>query len=111
MQVIDGAGAYTQPDAGAGTHWLENFRSADLSVGSYSISAGGTDDQEPHAEDEIYVVTAGAAVFEGGRDRAPVAAGSVIYVPAGEVHRFTDITADLATVVLFAPPEGTRLPG
>jgi hypothetical protein len=32
----------------------------------------------------------------------------VIYVAAGEEHRFTDVTEDLAAVVLFAPAEGSR---
>ncbi len=35
----------------------------------------------------------------------------MIYVAAGEVHRFTDVTEDLATVVLFAPAEESRRPG
>ncbi len=108
MQLIDGAGSYTAPGS-QGTHWIEQFKVPDLSVGTYSIAAGGTDDQEPHGEDEIYVVTAGRAVFEGGGERVPVGPGSVIYVPAREVHRFTDVTEDLATVVLFAPAEGARL--
>ena len=81
---------------------------ADLSVGSYSIPRGGVDDQEPHTEDEIYVVTAGQAVLQAGADTVRVGPGSVIYVAAGEAHRFTDITEDLAAVVLFAPAEGTR---
>jgi len=108
MQLIDGAGAFTAPDGTDGTHWAEQFRVPDLSVGSYSIPAGGTDDQEPHTEDEIYVVTSGRATFVGGPDRVEVGPGSVIYVPAGEVHRFADITEDLATIVLFAPAEGAR---
>jgi len=108
MELIDGAGAYTAPDATSGTHWAEQFRVPDLSVGTYSIPAGGTDDQEPHTEDEIYVVTSGRATFASGQDRAEVGPGSVIYVPAGEVHRFTDITEDLAAVVLFAPAEGAK---
>jgi quercetin dioxygenase-like cupin family protein len=111
MQLIDGAGMFTGPDAPGGTHWTEQFRAADLSVGTYSVPAGGTDDQEPHEEDEIYVVTAGAAMFEAGQHRAAVRAGSVIYVPAGEVHRFTEVTQDLATIVLFAPAEGSRAAG
>lgn len=109
MQVIDGAGRFTKP-VGA-THWIEQLRVAHLSVGTYSITAGGVDDQEPHTEDEIYVVTAGRAMFEAGQDRVEVGPGSVIYVAAGEVHRFTDVTQDLATVVLFAPAEGSRSPG
>jgi quercetin dioxygenase-like cupin family protein len=37
-----------------------------------------------------------------------VGPGSVIYVAAGEEHRFTDVTEDLAALVLFAPAEGAR---
>jgi len=89
-------------------HWVEQLRVPDLSVGTYSIPAGSVDDQEPHTEDEIYVVISGRATFEGGGDHAAVGPGSVIFVPANEVHRFTDITEDLATVVIFAPAEGSR---
>jgi mannose-6-phosphate isomerase-like protein (cupin superfamily) len=113
MKVITGAGRFTAPDTPDGAHWVEQLRVADLSVGSYSIPRGGRDDQEPHTEDEIYVVTAGRAVLEAGgdeagRDRVPVGPGSVVYVAAGEVHRFTDVTEDLATIVVFAPAEGAR---
>jgi mannose-6-phosphate isomerase-like protein (cupin superfamily) len=37
-----------------------------------------------------------------------VGPGSVVYVPAGEAHKFTEITEDLAMVVVFAPPYGSR---
>jgi quercetin dioxygenase-like cupin family protein len=107
MKVIDGAGRFTR--ASAGTHWIEQLRVPDLSVGTYSIPAGGIDDQTPHTEDEIYVVTAGRAIFEASGDRVAVEPGSVIYVEAGEAHRFTDIAEDLAAVVLFAPAEGSRV--
>jgi mannose-6-phosphate isomerase-like protein (cupin superfamily) len=108
MQLIDAAGLFTRPEGPDSTHWIEQFRVPDLSVGTYSIQAGGTDDQEPHTEDEIYVVTAGQASFEAGGQRVRVGTGSVLFVPAREEHRFTDITADLAAIVLFAPAEGTR---
>lgn len=108
MQLIDGAGKFTKPVAPFDTHWAEQFRVPDLSVGTYSIPAGGVDDQEPHTEDEIYVVTAGRAAFESGGKRVEVSAGSVIFVAAGEEHRFTDVADDLATIVLFAPAEGSR---
>ena len=62
----------------------------------------------PHTEDEIYVVTAGRATLEAGGEQAGVRTGSVIYVPAGEPHRFTAITEDLALLVVFAPAESTR---
>jgi mannose-6-phosphate isomerase-like protein (cupin superfamily) len=108
VRLIAGAGTFTGPEEGGGTHWIEHLRVPDLSVGTYSIPAGGADDQSPHTEDEIYVVTAGRATFEAGDDRVAVGPGSVIYVPADEVHRFTDVTEDLATVVLFAPAEESR---
>lgn len=110
MQVIKDAGRYTAPAAGAANHWTEQLRAVDLSVGTYSVPAGGPDDQVPHTEDEIYVVTAGRAVLWAGEDSAAVEPGSVIYVAAGEQHRFTDVAEDLAAIVLFAPAEGARSP-
>jgi mannose-6-phosphate isomerase-like protein (cupin superfamily) len=103
-QIISGAGEF----AGAGVNWVEHLRVTDLSVGTYSIPAGGTDNQDPHTEDEIYLVTAGQAVLESGGGRIAVRPGSVIYVPAGEVHRFAEIVEDLAAIVVFAPAEYSR---
>jgi mannose-6-phosphate isomerase-like protein (cupin superfamily) len=108
MRVITGAGTFTGPAVGQAADWIEQLRVADLSVGTYSIPAGGTDEQEPHSEDEIYVVTAGRATLESGTDRVEVGPGSVVYVPAGEQHRFTGISEDLATIVVFAPAEYSR---
>jgi len=108
MEIIEGAGAFTRPADGEQVHWTEQFRVPDLSVGTYSIAAGGVDGQSPHTEDEIYVVTAGRATIEAGGSRVAVGPGAVIYVPAGEMHRFVDVTADLALLVLFAPAEESR---
>jgi len=108
MQVLGSAGLFTAPGSGSGAHWAEHLRVSDLSVGTYSIPAGADDDQEPHTEDEVYVVTSGQATLEAGGQAAAVGPGSVIYVPAGEPHRFTGITVDLAVIVLFAPAEYSR---
>jgi mannose-6-phosphate isomerase-like protein (cupin superfamily) len=108
MQVIGGAGVYTAATDAATTHWIEQLRVPDLSVGTYSIARGGLDDQVPHTEDEIYVVTAGLARLQAGGEIADVGPGSVIYVPAAEVHRFTDISEDFAAIVVFAPAEEAR---
>ena len=110
MQVIADAGSYTQPGAEP-NHWVVHLSSDDLSVGTYSIPAGGLDDQTPHTEDEIYVVQSGRATLVTGSGTAPVGPGSVIYVPAGEPHTFTEVTQDLAVVVVFAPPYGSRRAG
>jgi quercetin dioxygenase-like cupin family protein len=108
MQVIDGAGRFIAPVAPLRAHWAEQFRVPDLSVGTYCLLAGATDDQEPHTEDEIYAITAGRAAFVAGDQRVEVGPGSVIFVPAGEPHRFADITEDLAALVFFGPAEGSR---
>src|SRR3984957_6193822 len=103
MQIIKGAGLWAAPAAGAANDWAEHFRVPALSVGTYCIPAGGLDDQSPHAEDEIYVVTAGQARIPPPQGVAGVGPGSGIFVPAGEEHRFADVTEDLALLVVFGP--------
>jgi mannose-6-phosphate isomerase-like protein (cupin superfamily) len=109
MQVIAEAGTYTPPDGGP-NDWVVHLSNDDLSLGTYSIPAGGLDDQSPHTEDEIYVVRAGRATLVTDSGSADVGPGSVVFVPAGERHRFTEITEDLAMIVVFAPPYGSRAP-
>ena len=92
----------------AGEPWLEFLRVADLSAGLYRLRAAADDRQQPHTEDEVYVVMAGRATFEAGRERREVTAGSVIFVPAGEAHRFLDVREELAVLVVFAPAEYSR---
>ena len=108
MQIIEGAGRWTAPAAGAANDWAEQFIVPALSVGTYCIPAGGVDDQTPHGEDEIYVVTAGRARITTPEGAAEVGPGSVIFVAAGEEHRFTDVTDDLALLVVFGPAYGTH---
>ncbi|WP_405432149.1 cupin domain-containing protein [Micromonospora sp. NBC_00617] len=110
MLIIEGAGRWTAP-AGAANDWVEQLRTPDLSVGTYCIPAGGLDDQSPHTEDEIYVVTAGQARIVTPDGTAEVGPGWVIFVPAGEEHRFVDVTEDLALLVVFGPAYGSRAPG
>ena len=89
MHLIDGAGAWTRAAATI-SDWAEQLRTPDLSVGTYCIPAGGRDTQSPHTEDEIYVVTAGRARIVTPDGSADVEPGSVIFVPAGEEHRFDE---------------------
>lgn len=85
--------------------YAEWVRSSSLSAGVYRLSAGDVDGQSPHDEDEVYVVTRGAAALEVDGARHAVTTGSVAFVPARDEHRFLDITEDFETVVVFAPPE------
>jgi mannose-6-phosphate isomerase-like protein (cupin superfamily) len=106
MPIIEGGGRYAAP--GREAHYDEHLRTADLSVGTYSVPAGAVDEQTPHTEDEIYVVTAGRGAFVDGGGRVEINAGDTIFVAAGAEHRFVDVTEDLALVVVFAPAEYSR---
>lgn len=107
MLILEGAGEW-RPPAGRVTDWVEHLRVPDLSVGTYCIPAGGVDGQKPHTEDEVYVVTAGRARLVTPDGTAAVGPGTVIFVPAGEEHRFDEVTEDLALLVVFAPAYGSR---
>ena len=102
MQVVTGPSG-----PGEFRRWVEHFRVPALSVGTYRIVAGGADDQQPHGEDEIYVVKAGRARLVAGDasvagERALAHPGDV---PAGEAHRFVDISEELEVLVVFVPAE------
>jgi mannose-6-phosphate isomerase-like protein (cupin superfamily) len=105
MRVISGAGEFSVAPA---DDWVEHLRVPDISCGTYSLAAGSTDEQSPHAEDEIYICTRGQATLWTPAATAAVGPGTVLFVPAGEEHRFTDITADLALIVVFGPAYGSR---
>ena len=107
MEIIKGAGVWTHPGE-AGTDWIEQLRTSDLSVGTYCIPVGGRDAQSPHTEDEIYVVTAGRAKIETPGRTDEVSPGTVIFVPAGEEHRFTEVAEDLVLLVVCGPAYGSR---
>ena len=108
MHLIGRAGTYTPPEGGESNHWIVHMNSDALSLGTYSIPAGGTDDQEPHTEDEVYVVVRGHGRLVSETGESEIGPGSVIYVQAREHHQFTDVTEDLSVVVVFAPAERTR---
>lgn len=94
--------------AALGDLYHEFLRVSAMSVGLYELAVGAADPQEPHNEDELYYVTAGRAMLLVDAEDIPVEAGSMVYVPAGVVHRFHSVTEALSVVVLFAPAEYTN---
>lgn len=66
----------------------------------------GSDPQQPHAQDELYVVVTGTGTFRRGEERRSFGPGDLIFVPAGMVHRFEDFSDDLAVWVIFWGPDG-----
>ena len=89
-----------------GLRYTEFDRRPGLSFGMYCLSAGVTDLQSPHTEDEIYVVVAGRGTVQIAGGSHSIGVGSVISIPRHVEHKFVDITEDLALVVVFGPPEG-----
>ena len=89
----------------SGSAYLEFLRVSSMSAGLYVLPTGGDDPQQPHAEDEIYVVMRGKGRFLVGEEDRAVAAGTVLFVATGAVHRFHQITEDLHLIVVFAPAE------
>ncbi len=83
---------------------MELFRHGTLTVKLYAPR--GTDNQHPHTRDEIYVIASGTGRFEREGKEMAVAPGDVLFVAAGEQHRFVEFTDDFATWVFFYGPEG-----
>lgn len=71
----------------------------------------GRDPQQPHDQDEIYVVVSGSGVFVCGDDRTAFGPGDALFAPAGAAHRFEDFSDDFATWVVFYGPKGGESPG
>ncbi|MEY9965514.1 mannose-6-phosphate isomerase-like protein (cupin superfamily) [Streptacidiphilus sp. MAP12-16] len=85
--------------------YLRFLNERTMSVGLYALDQGASDPQNPHKQDEVYVVVSGRAYLTVGDETTTVGRGSVVYVPAGMPHRFHHISEDLRVLVVFSPPE------
>jgi mannose-6-phosphate isomerase-like protein (cupin superfamily) len=65
----------------------------------------GVDNQEPHLQDELYIVVSGAGALIKNGERRALQQNDVIFVEAGATHRFVDFTSDFKTCVIFWGPE------
>src|SRR5476649_2129226 len=80
------------------------FKRGDLSVELFAPH--GVDTQQPHEQDEIYIVAAGTGVFRRGAERVPFEPGDFLFVAAGVSHAFEKFTDDFKTWVIFFGPKG-----
>jgi mannose-6-phosphate isomerase-like protein (cupin superfamily) len=85
----------------------EFLRVPAMSAGIYVLSAGATDKQTPHKEDEIYYVVRGKAKMRLGREERSIGQGDVIFVEKTLEHQFFDIEKELLLLVIFAPAESS----
>jgi mannose-6-phosphate isomerase-like protein (cupin superfamily) len=91
-------------EASSPTRFHQALRHGTMKLGLYAPAQ--VDRQEPHGQDELYVVAAGSGDFIKNGERRPFKANDVIFVEAGVEHRFVDFTDDFACWVIFWGPEG-----
>ncbi|MGH3009555.1 MAG: cupin domain-containing protein [Gaiellaceae bacterium] len=76
-----------------------------VELGVYVLVAPEPDRQQPHADDEVYVVLAGSGVLEVEGESVPVKEGDAVFVEAGADHRFSAYE-QLAVLVIFERARG-----
>jgi mannose-6-phosphate isomerase-like protein (cupin superfamily) len=87
-----------------GERFVSLFRHGTLELELYAPR--GSDPQQPHRRDELYVVVSGSGTFLNGGERAPFGPGDALFVAAGVVHRFENFSDDLVVWVVFYGPDG-----
>ena len=85
--------------------FAELFRRDTLSVEIYKPDR--VDLQNPHDQDELYIIIAGSGDFLYEQEIIPFTTGDFFFVPAGVVHRFQNFTDDFSTWVIFFGPKVT----
>jgi mannose-6-phosphate isomerase-like protein (cupin superfamily) len=95
---VDGVKRRLQ-EAGGGYEVVHE--SPGLELGVYVLVAPEPDRQQPHADDEVYLVLEGSGVLEVEGAAHPLSEGQAIFVAAGAVHRFTAYE-QLSVLVAFA---------
>jgi mannose-6-phosphate isomerase-like protein (cupin superfamily) len=71
-----------------------------LEIGVYVLVAPEPDRQQPHEDDEVYVVLEGSGVLEVEEERVDLREGHAVFVPAGAEHRFVGYE-QLSVLVIF----------
>ena len=74
-----------------------------LEIGVYVLDAPEPDRQQPHADDEVYVVLEGRGVLEVEGEQIEVSEGRAAFVPAGADHGFIAYEG-LSVLVVFSRP-------
>lgn len=84
--------------------YREMLRHGTMSLGLYTPRE--LDRQQPHSQDEVYIVANGRGAFLLGDRRLNCGPGDTFFVGAGVPHRFEDFDDNLAVWVVFYGPEG-----
>ena len=90
--------------AAAGGGYEIVHESPGLEIGVYVLVAPEPDRQQPHDDDEVYVVLEGRGVLEVEGVQTALEEGEGIFVPAGAEHGFTGYE-QLSVLVIFDRPK------
>jgi len=98
-EPFDVSGVKDRLAAGTGGYEIVH-RSEGLELGVYVLVAPEADHQQPHRDDEVYVVLEGSGVLEVEGKRVELREGHAVFVPAGAEHRFVGYE-QLSVLVIF----------
>ena len=85
--------------AGSGGYEIVH-ESPGLEIGVYVLVAPEPDRQQPHKDDEVYVLLEGRGTLEVEGDKVELREGHAVFVPAGAEHRFVGYE-QLSVLVIF----------
>ena len=71
-----------------------------LEIGVYVLVAPEPDRQQPHADDEIYIVLEGTGMLDIEGEAVELREGHAVFVPACAEHRFSGYE-QLSVLVIF----------
>ena len=100
--AIEVEAARRRLEAGDGGYEIVHS-SPGLELGVYVLVAPEPDHQQPHKDDEVYVVLDGTGVLMIEGKPVPVRPGQAVFVPAGADHQFTAYEG-LSVLVIFTRP-------
>ncbi|HMJ00515.1 MAG TPA: cupin domain-containing protein [Gaiellaceae bacterium] len=103
MNAIEVEAVRRRLAAGQGGYEIVH-RSPGLEVGVYVLVAPEPDHQQPHEDDELYVVLEGSGVLTVEGEETALAEGQAAFVSAGADHRFTGYEG-LSVLVIFTRPK------
>ena len=103
-EPFDIGGAKERLAAGSGGYEVIH-RSDGLELGVYVLVAPEPDRQQPHEDDEVYVVLEGRGALEVDGKSIELQEGHAVFVPAGAEHRFVGYE-QLSVLVIFERARG-----
>src|SRR5437764_13142091 len=95
-----GVGSAVERLRAAGGGYEVVHESPGIELGVYVLVAPEPDRQQPHADDEVYVVLEGSGVLEVAGESVPVQVGDAVVDEAGAEQRFTAYEDPAAIVFL-----------